>query len=67
MAVGREKREATVKTSNPGLGVVVQDGEIDSQFTFAISSSLDELSVVTAGFLTFVRNLISILVSSSVL
>lgn len=67
MAVGREKREGTVKTSNPGLGVVVQDVEIDSQITFAISSSLDELSIVTAGFLTCVRNLIYILVSSSVL
>lgn len=67
MAVGREKREATLKTSNPGLGVVVQNVEIDSQITFVISSSLDELSIVTAGFLTCVKNLISILVSSSVL
>lgn len=67
MAVGREKREATVKMSNPGLEVVVQNLEIDSQITFAISSSLDEFSIVTSGFLTCVRNLISILVSSSVL
>ena len=67
MAVGREKREATVKMSDQGLEVVVQNLEIDSQITFAISSSLGEFSIVTSGFLTCVRNLISILVSSSVL
>ena len=67
MAVGREKREATVKMSDQGLEVVVQNLEIDSQITFAISSSLGEFSLVTSGFLTCVRNLISILVSSSVL
>lgn len=64
---GAGEREATVKMSNPGLGVVVQNLEIDSQITFAVSSSLDKLSIVPSGFLTCVRNLISILVSSSVL
>lgn len=29
--------------------------EIDSQITFAVSSSLDELSIVPSGFLTCVR------------
>ena len=67
MAVGREKREATVKMSDQGLEVVVQNLEIDSQITFAMSSSLGEFSLVTSGFLTCVINLISILVSSSVL
>lgn len=60
-----EEGSYSKEVKSPGLGVVVQHLEIASQITFAISLSVDAFSIVTSGFLTCVRNLISILCCSS--